>query len=352
MSISDEAERIKKQIKEEEMITVNIALFGQPGAGKSSIINRILGQQVAPEGVETDFTKGPAPYSWENQGLLLWDLPGYDTPEFPKDTYWDRCNINDYDCFLCVVSNKFHDSDKEFFTKLRQDRKPCLFVRNKADDIFQTGKTTDELKDDICKDIGKQIGSKETVYFTSCRTGEGLGELSKAMNDELGTAKSAKFARYAKAYSKEFLEVKRKACEKHVWLYAGLSAANALNPIPGLDVAVDFSVLLKLFTDIRNSFGLTHDKLNILAEELAGPIAQVLNNIIKYGTQAGIALLIEKVAGREALKEFTKYVPFVGQAIAASIGFAITYKAGSAYLDDCYEVAKVILEKEMGIKAS
>ena len=55
--------------------------------------------------------------------------------------------------------------------------------------------------------------------------------------------KRVRFAMAAHAYSAETLRTKREAAEKIVGIHAWLAAANALNPIPGLDIGVDVGLL-------------------------------------------------------------------------------------------------------------
>ncbi len=95
MSIHDEAEKIRRKLDEENGTTVSVALFGQPGAGKSSLINKIVGQKVAEVGVETDKTVAAA--SYEAKGLRFVDLPGYGTKNFPKESYFQKFDIQQFD---------------------------------------------------------------------------------------------------------------------------------------------------------------------------------------------------------------------------------------------------------------
>jgi hypothetical protein len=55
--LNPDAEAIRKKAEETEKTHVYIALFGQPGAGKSSLINAIVGQPLAKVGVENDVTR-------------------------------------------------------------------------------------------------------------------------------------------------------------------------------------------------------------------------------------------------------------------------------------------------------
>lgn len=56
MSMSETVERIRARMQADDAVRVSIALFGQPGCGKSSLINRLTGQKLAAEGVRNDVT--------------------------------------------------------------------------------------------------------------------------------------------------------------------------------------------------------------------------------------------------------------------------------------------------------
>lgn len=344
MSIYDEAQKLKEQLIKEQKSPLKIALFGQPGAGKSSIINKLVGQKVVKNGVTTDKTKEAEIVLWNE--LLLVDLPGYGTTNFPENEFFEKFEIDQFELFLCVFSGKFHQADTNFFRELKGKGKICLFVRNKHDEIWEDGKETDELENEIAKDTCGQINSRERVYFTSCRNEKGIGELSEAIYKNIGTAQKAKWIKSAKAYSFEFLEMKKDACEKYVYLASGAAAANAINPIPGVDIGVDISVLVSLFATTRNSYGLTDEKLK--SKEYAVPtLAPLVNKVIKYASKEGIIFLIKKYATRQIAKSATKYIPFVGQAIAATIGYALVRTAGISYLEDCHELAKRTLKEQL-----
>ena len=64
-------------------------------------------------------------------------------------------------------------------------------------------------------------------------------------------------------------------------------------------------------------------------------------------SKEGIKILLKRFAARQTAKVASKWIPFVGQIIAASLGFFITQQAGYSYRDDCHEVAKAILEDEL-----
>jgi len=346
MSINDEAQIIRRKLDEDSKVKVSVALFGQPGAGKSSLINKIIGQKAAEVGVETDKTVKAA--SYEAKGLIFVDLPGYGTRNFPKETYFQQFNVKQFDLFLCVTSGKLHQADTEFFQELIKRGKVCIFVANKHDELWEDDIEISELERRKKNDIVKHVGQHVKVIFTSCRKGTGLDVLNNEIMENLDGAKKERWSRGAKAYSEKFLQAKKSACEKYVSYAAAAAAVNGINPIPGVDVAVDVSILVKLFKEIRDDYGLNDKFIGSLKQSSIPIVGRLANNVAQYAVKEGIFILLKNFAGRQVLKSFTKFIPGIGQAIAASIGYAITSNVGSSYLDDCHQLAAQALKNNLG----
>ncbi len=166
--IDEAVKEVRDELEKMNEAIVNIALFGQPGSGKSSLINKICGfkndeKEAAVVGVETDKT---VELAWhEAKGLRFADLPGYGTKNFPKDSYFQKFDIGQFDLFLCVTSGKFHQADTEFFQELKQRGKVCIFVVNKHDELWEDDATIEELEQRKRDDIAKQIGQRVDVLF-------------------------------------------------------------------------------------------------------------------------------------------------------------------------------------------
>lgn len=346
--ILDEAEKMKEDLNNFKNVKVKVGLFGQPGSGKSSLINALTGTKLCKPGVENDMLPGD-PVEWKN--LLFVDLPGFGTEKYPKETYFEKFDIPSFDLILCVFDGKWRQADSEFFRKVLRIGRHCIFVRNQCDNIWENDFTPEELRKRIIINVRELAQAKVDVYLTSCRTQEGLGDLNDAIFQILDPAKREKWAREAKAYSIKFLDEKRNACEKYVAIAAGTASANALNPVPGADVAVDIGILMTLFKEVRESFGLDDQVLSRI-QDIAPRLTGIANNIIRYAAKEGVFLLLKQFIGKEVLKRFSKYIPIIGQGIAMGAGYAITSSAGKMYLDYCYEVAKAILEKELGIDSN
>lgn len=344
MSMIEAAERIRERMQSDDAIRVSIALFGQPGCGKSSLINRMTSQRLAVEGVRNDVTTERRDYEWN--GLTLVDLPGYDTAMFPANEYLARFQVLEFDLLLCVFEGKFHKADTELFHEVTRRGKTCLFVRNKHDTLWQDDKEMAELEREVVDNVAAQVGDPHPVFFTSCRLNTGLGELEQAIKARLEPAKQERWVRAAKAYSQEFLEEKKRLCDQRVTWSAAVAAASGTIPIPGANFAIDIPVLLSLFRFIRETYGLT-DKV-LATKEFAFPaLAPMVNSVVRYASNEGVLVLFKEFSGMVMAEQVAKFVPFVGTVIAASLGFAITRKVGGYYLRDCHKLAVAVLDNQL-----
>ena len=164
--------------------TLKIGLIGQPGAGKSSLINKLIGRKIFEVGVPTDATVEMREERYGN--LYIVDLPGYDTERFPVMQWVEKFHPEKLDLYIYVFNGKLHDSDSklfEYFKNWRQTRKhPYFIVRNKSDEIWDDEKNDDELKQEIIDDVRVHIGDTTTsVFFTSCRKNIGIDKLKEAL---------------------------------------------------------------------------------------------------------------------------------------------------------------------------
>ncbi len=120
--------------------TAFIAIVGCPNVGKSSILNRLLGQKIAivsnkPQTTRTRImgvlTKG------ETQ-LVFTDTPGFHKPKTKLGEKMVKAvsdSISGVDCCLFVIEglNELKDSDKELIEKFKREKMPVVLAINKID---------------------------------------------------------------------------------------------------------------------------------------------------------------------------------------------------------------------------
>ena len=133
----------------------------------------------------------------------------------------------------------------------------------------------------------------------------------------------------------------RKLLHKRALLAGAASAV----PIPGLDWAVDAAMLSKLIPEINKEFGLTPQQLDSLnpkkREKVQKAVTMVGSVLIgKLISRDLVIAAATKIGMRLTTKQLAKYVPFAGQIVAATVGYAAIRYLGEEHMKDCILVAQ------------
>lgn len=133
----------------------------------------------------------------------------------------------------------------------------------------------------------------------------------------------------------------RKLLNKRAMVAAAASAV----PLPGLDWAVDAAMLSRLIPEINKEFGLTPQQLDQLdptkREQVQKAVALVGSVLIgKLISRELVLKAAAKIGMRLTTKQLAKYVPFAGQIVAATVGYAAIRYLGEEHMKDCIRVAR------------
>ncbi|MFK4750792.1 GTPase [Oceanobacter antarcticus] len=357
--INDLIKEAKEKQKAFDEATVKCGIIGLSGSGKSSLINAIAGERIAPVG-STEQTMEAQ--SFLHAGIEFVDLPGCGTEKWPQSTYIQDLELEEYDCFIIVTSNRLYESDIYLHDEMATKRtKPCFIVRNKIDIAIQDEQHDNDLTENetilkVTNNIIESISSlnKGSIYLTSARqpTKWDFPKLLGDISDSQEGVKQEKFIAGMAVWSKEAIEKKRKIGLKIVSWFAVTSAANGLNPVPGLDVAVDAGVLLSMVKKINEIFGLTEEQLSYIEKttpgitdtpEFNGIKQGIIKFIAKYAAVEGILIVLRRMGTKVVIKNTTKFLPFVGQLVSAGIGYKMTTSFGETYLDEAAEKSELLL---------
>jgi hypothetical protein len=130
--------------------------------------------------------------------------------------------------------------------------------------------------------------------------------------------------------------------------HAALASAASLVPIPGLDIAVDITAVMKMIPAINREFGLTPEQIEHL-----NPDSKLLvyKSVVTIGSMMigkimtqQIAIEVLKTVGvRLTAKQASKYVPVAGQALSVALGFAAMKYVGRQHIKDCQRVIEFTL---------
>jgi len=150
--------------------------------------------------------------------------------------------------------------------------------------------------------------------------------------------------------TRELEEIKEQ-CMKMVNKRSAASAAAAVVPLPGVDVGADVVIMMELLPAINRKFGLSPEQLDQLDSDTKGRITVIISSvgselIGKLITKEIVVKLLKKIGVKVTTKQVSKFIPFVGQALAAGISFGAMKHLGKSHIDDCYEVCKRAIESK------
>lgn len=337
MSLEKRFNTLLNEIQRKEPSYVKIAVIGQPGAGKSTLINNLVGKPVAETGVGTDTTRKEEAYDYNFQKIV--DLPGYGTKMFTFPEWSKEFAPNKYDVFLCVFKGKLHEDDEKLFLdleKFSQERQRVFFlIRTHSEALSEPEK--DSVRSDI---ISKSLNVFDSVYFVE------LGRNKLGIDDLKSAIRKTDFniiwkGRINNAFIKardSYLKKAESSANDSIDSYSKAASLNGINPLPGVDVAVDIGIYMKMFSSIRNEYDIENDDLS----QYALPVAKKLLELM---TKEGVMILLKNFASKTAAKSVLKYIPFFGQVTAATLGYKMAHSAGENYNKDCYQMSKEVMDK-------
>jgi uncharacterized protein (DUF697 family) len=148
--------------------------------------------------------------------------------------------------------------------------------------------------------------------------------------------------------SRQELDRVRLDCRRMVTRRSLAAAGAAVVPLPGADIVADVGLLTDMLPRISRAFELDHDSVEKLDPDMAQRVFVVAaglgNNVIgRLVTRKLVVALLRRMGVRVASASVAKYVPVIGSAVAASIGFGAMKLAGNAHVEDCYRTAVALL---------
>ena len=179
-----------EQVEDEEEHTIQIAVVGRPNVGKSSLVNRILGQERSMFSGIAGTTRDAIDSYFENeQGKYVF----IDTAGMRKKSKVDdvierysvlRATMAIDRADVCLIMIDAQEGVTEQDTKVaglaHEAGKACIIVVNKWDLVEKDGKTMDKMRDDIRRDLSYMTYAP--ILFISAATGQRVPRLFEMIN--------------------------------------------------------------------------------------------------------------------------------------------------------------------------
>ncbi len=147
---------------------INVALVGKVSAGKSSLLNAILGctrtDPIAKVGASSGVTTEVTPYKLDKQVLIV-DCPGLDDVR-EENSAETKDFLESIDLGLFVVTGSVDASQKSNFDDLKKNSHKAIVILNKIDEW-------DDLEESALEDVLNQWKAKLGVekIFGTCTKG-------------------------------------------------------------------------------------------------------------------------------------------------------------------------------------
>ncbi|KAJ6663844.1 hypothetical protein lerEdw1_009923 [Lerista edwardsae] len=367
--MAEAASKILENLEALENASLDIAITGESGSGKSSFVNAIRGLEdeddgAAPTGVvETTMVPTPYPHP-KHPKVTVWDLPGIGTPNFQSGTYLEQVDFSRYDFFILIASERFKSNHAQLAREIQKLGKRFYFVRSKVDaDLDATKRRrlrayNEEAVLEMIRDNCQQclrnegIDSPQVFLLSSWELSKyDFMALEETLEKELPRHKRHAFLMALPNISLEILQKKKEALQKQIWKLATVSCGVAAVPIPGLSVACDVAILIKSLSQYRQSFGLDDESLDRLAEKVTKPVeeikAVIRSPLAKEISRDLVLKLLTKAGGGVLM--FVEYlasnVPIFGSLAAGSISYGTTYYMLWSFLNEVAEDAQRVLIK-------
>ena len=165
-----------------ETKTAFVAIVGCPNVGKSSLLNKMLGQKVAIVSAkpQTTRTRIMGVLTEDETQLVFTDTPGYHRPKNKLGEKMVKAvidGIDGVDAALLVVEPEKEDdevlrpAEEELLKRIKRESIPCVLVINKIDTVAE--------KENLAVRIAElmQLHDFEAIVPTSAVKGEGVDEV-------------------------------------------------------------------------------------------------------------------------------------------------------------------------------
>ncbi len=182
--------------EEEEDDVVKVAIIGKPNVGKSSLVNRILGQERVIVSDMAGTTRDAGDSYWEKDGqkYLIIDTAGMRKKSKVDDRVEKfsvlRATMAIERSDVCVIMIDAQEGVTEQDTKVaglaHEAGKACVIVVNKWDIIEKDGKTMQRMEEDVRRDLSYMTYAP--VLFISALTGQRVERLFALIDNVVNQA--------------------------------------------------------------------------------------------------------------------------------------------------------------------
>lgn len=318
----------------------NLAIIGNTGVGKSSLVNEVFGRDLARVGHGLPVTKGI--HYYHERSLGLWDFEGFEigTHKAPAEQLQeglDKIRQRPAEehisvVWYCVLAQaaRLTDADIDMIRRLHASGLPVIVVltkvrwqKNPITKKYSADEDTEKFRDWLENPVALIDGVErpidipiEAVVLTSTQGKGGAHGLGELLTTTLALSPDRDKDAFRVAQRLN-LPWKRDLARKAVATAVTAAGAAGAVPIPVSDAVALAPIQLSMMARIAVIYDL--DMKSLLS---AGAVAQL-------GVQ---------ISGQALARSFLKLIPGAGSVINASVAAALTAAMGEAWMRLCERI--------------
>lgn len=321
-------EKLKQEFDKQvnELAKANLMIIGGTGVGKSSLINKVFGQNYASVGAGKPITKGCHKYESDDIPITIFDTEGYEIidnqtnndnfrkvvlaeiQKYSKSDLKDQIHIFWY-CISASLS-RITNYDIQNIRELEKYTKNIAIVITQCDteeiDENGNGKVSASYK----KVLKEESINYDVFEVITLDNQENTLELDKLIEWSSKSLPQEQIRQAFIAAQKYNIELKNKEADTLIYTLSATCALSAgANPFPMSDAAIIAPQQIALAVKLANIYGFN------------GVQTQV-TSILKSQ--------VVSLVGRQLAASLTKFIPLVGNLINAGVAGGITLGLGNA----------------------
>ena len=328
--MSEFEKRIEEELAKQkaELVKPNIVVCGGTGTGKSSLINRFFGMEVAKVGSGEPITKGMNKLEQENIPVIIYDTEGYEISSASKGTInfeekikpeIEKMNKGDlkeqvhlvWYC-ISITNHRVTNYDLENIKYFSENKMKIAVVFTQCDNDEEledgSGKDATEFKNIIKKEFPNM-----NFFETSASNKDLVLDLDKLQEWSYEALDDERLKESFISAQQVSISSKKEAAYKIVKTFSVTVATSAgLNPLPMSDSLLIAPQQIAMSVKISKIFGFD-----------------------SFGENAKALLQSQLVslAGKQLVTSLTKFIPIAGQVINASVAGSMTFALGTALIE-------------------
>lgn len=330
-----------------ELGRINIAVFGNTGVGKSTLLNTVFGRELAATGSGSPVTQHIQYHGGSPEPLGIYDTPGFEIGGSTKTLLSEITQVfkdnkkkplADQIHVAWFVensqTNRFVDAQSEIVSHLASFGIPVMMILTRVRKLGNGDypSQTKALADNI---IGRQLPltPHQTVFMVNALADRELGDPAHGLTRLLdATFRAVPESVHEALTAAQQLDLvrKRQAAAKVINRFTFTSGAAGATPIPVADLVLVTTSLARMFARISAAYGIPFKKKQLAqlatAVLLTGGVTHAASKTITRASGKQLAKLVTSQAGRQG----GKLVPLANVVVSAAAGTSSALLAKAA----------------------